>query len=922
MPSYTKNLKIRLLEGSDRFVDDTFNTILNDMDSKLVGVSHLTSGAHFTVWDKGTAYVVGDVVRTPYLKSGQYMECVVSGTSSSSVPTYNVDGTKFTDGSVEWVIRTLSSSANNVVSIWLSGAVYSIGSLVLYDNTLYRAKTPHTSTSFSVDIGKWQEVYASVRIWKAGVFYDIDDSVIYNDILYRCISANSSPKFTYSEWVMVNDLSTIGAWISGQNYYLNQLVVNEGLLYRATVSHVSSSTFSTDYLDNKWLALDANVRIWKSGIEYFSGDVVFFNNTCYICKSQHTSSISFKQDIANWDLLIRNSAYLHSWVSNEFYDVGQVVVYKGNIFRCITSNNDVTFNNSNWELLVQFLNEWQTSTTYSVGALVIYDSVIYQCNTLHTSHASSFDNDRSNWNEISKTTVNDWKSNFLYTLGDMCSYNQKIFICTVSHTSGTSFSDANFKELSPNYLYSWASGVNYRFQDVVTYNHIMYRCLANHKSSSNFSTDSAFWESLVTITPWISGWSYVAGDCVINDSDSYIYKCVSNHVSSSSFSSDEFSNWIKFGANNILLSWSPGVVYDVGQIIHINKTLYRANVRHVSSTTFLADINRWELVYANISTYSSGVDYLVDSLVIYGHTLYRCTVAHTSVSPVLNTSNWEVIGGSLISVWRSNITYVVNDCVVFEDFLYRCISNHTSSTRFDATKWINLSRATINNWVKNYRYERNQVVFYNNCLYRCIVPTNGDATFKPKSWELLCCKNPDLVVSRWEANKEYVRGVIVVYNNELYWCLSDHTSAGVFANDLAYDKWQLLTGGSSGGGSGISYTQNTLMDVLAPKTFEFDIAETTDFNLAPVEVLKFKAGNSDVVQDVLTFDISDGTMFSVDGISSKNSPYALYKNGRLYLATEYTYKHGSAVGCGSGYVTISNEIDLSNFKSVDSVEVV
>ena len=113
-----------------------------------------------------------------------------------------------------------------------------------------------------------------------------------------------------------------------------------------------------------------------------------------------------------------------------------------------------------------------------------------------------------------------------------------------------------------------------------------------------------------------------------------------------------------------------------------------------------------------------------------------------------------------------------------------------------------------------------------------------------------------------------------------------------------------------------------LMNVTAPKTYEIKIAETTDFCFPPVEVLKFKAGQTDVVVDALTFDLSDGKLFEVEGISSENSPYALYDNGKLYLNTEYEYKHGSATSCGNGYTTISDEIDLSIFKNVDSVEVI
>ena len=138
-------------------------------------------------------------------------------------------------------------------------------------------------------------------------------------------------------------------------------------------------------------------------------------------------------------------------------------------------------------------------------------------------------------------------------------------------------------------------------------------------------------------------------------------------------------------------------------------------------------------------------------------------------------------------------------------------------------------------------------------------------------------------------------------------------------------EWNCVNnvGGGSGGGSGTgNYRQMVAMNVTAPKTYEIKIAETTDFCFPPVEVLKFKTGQTDVVVDALTFDLADGKLFEVEGISSENSPYALYDNGKLYLNTKYTYKHGSATSCGNGYVTMSDEIDLSNFKSVESVEVV
>ena len=53
----TTNLELRYIQPTDYFISDTFNHILDDIDSKVVGVSHLSSGAHWEVWKKQTDYV-------------------------------------------------------------------------------------------------------------------------------------------------------------------------------------------------------------------------------------------------------------------------------------------------------------------------------------------------------------------------------------------------------------------------------------------------------------------------------------------------------------------------------------------------------------------------------------------------------------------------------------------------------------------------------------------------------------------------------------------------------------------------------------------------------------------------------------------------------------------------------------------------
>ncbi len=264
-------------------------------------------------------------------------------------------------------------------------------------------------------------------------------------------------------------------------------------------------------------------------------------------------------------------------------------------------------------------------------------------------------------------------------------------------------------------------------------------------------------------------------------------------------------------------------------------------------------------------------------------------------------------------------TYNVGDFVEYEGVLYRCLTND-SDTVFVPKKWQQVANIVLT-WTPNVYYFVGQLVMDGQTLLRCIEAHTSGADLdnaEYAEWEIIA--DNKILIKDWETNKKYYADNVVFSDNILYRCTANHTS-GSFNTDLSNGYWVKVSGGGSGSGTS-NYSQMVLMNITAPKTYEIKIAETTDFCFPPVEVLKFKAGQTDVVVDALTFDLSDGKLFEVEGISSENSPYALYDNGKLYLNTKYTYKHGSATSCGNGYVTMSDEIDLSNFKSVESVEVV
>ena len=77
----TEKLKIHRIQEDDMFADNSFNFVIDDIDKKVVGISHEQDKSHWEMWKESTQYQKGDVVRTSRLKSNQYMVCTNAGTS-------------------------------------------------------------------------------------------------------------------------------------------------------------------------------------------------------------------------------------------------------------------------------------------------------------------------------------------------------------------------------------------------------------------------------------------------------------------------------------------------------------------------------------------------------------------------------------------------------------------------------------------------------------------------------------------------------------------------------------------------------------------------------------------------------------------------------------------------------------------------
>ncbi len=1070
MPSYTSKLNLKLIDEKEYFADEAFNAVINDADNKLVGVSHLSSAQHWDEWKPNKAYSIGDIVRYKALLGGQYVKCVVAGTSGSNEPTSNVTGSNVKDGTVEWSVLSLADLLfdSTKIDIWLSSSNYKRGQVALYNNCLYRCKTPHTSSSsFDLDASLWQEVKASIGLWKPLVYYYVDDIVVNDGLIYKNNIAHvSDSTFSSTEeanWELIGGAGGISSWQSSESYNKGQLVINDGIVYKVNSKHTSSSSFSADIAN--WDILNAGLNDWATSVYYPVGIVVLANNKIYQCKSAHTST-TFTADIANWQEISGYRIVIDDWKANTEYVVGDLCANDKKIYRCTIKHTSGTLfdktEKSNWEELsptINEINDWKSNTSYNAKDIVINDNALYRCKTSHTSTSSFATDALTYWDKLSgANSVDVWASGKSYDEGQLVVYNNQLFRANVSHASSATFDldGAKWNLLESN-IGEYKANVYYPIGTSVIYDNALFKCKVAHNSTSTFNRDN--WTRVDNNNPLVKDWAtstyYYANDVVLYANQ--LYRCTTNHTSSN-FSTDK-TNWNLLRSGDI--TFRPNIYYYAGDIVEYNDNFYKC--RYSNSYTTFSEIH-WEkisrtvepwkpcyysdslislitftpdtyikgstsdgaLAFSDLSHavdfyfYSGGFansvlqfnntggydDYCVSlsspsgalttsSLGIYkdardftmdffvSNTSYTVSMfgGNVALSSTV-TADWHYIliqynsASNTADAWMDGIyagnfalgnattisltganasfdnirftnnilyaitdsvpipptsvyelgdnyryyTYNFGDFVEYEGVLYRCLTND-SDTVFVPKKWQQVANIVLT-WTPNVYYFVGQLVMDGQTLLRCIeAHTSGadlDNTEYAK-WEIIA--DNGVFIKDWETNKKYYTDNVVFSDNILYRCTANHTS-GSFTTDLSDGYWVKVSGGSSGGSGTGNYSQMVAMNVTAPKTYEIKIAETTDFCFPPVEVLKFKAGQTDVVVDALTFDLSDGKLFEVEGISSENSPYALYDNGKLYLNTKYEYKHGSATSCGNGYVTISDEIDLSNFKSVESVEVV
>lgn len=174
-------------------------------------------------------------------------------------------------------------------------------------------------------------------------------------------------------------------------------------------------------------------------------------------------------------------------------------------------------------------------------------------------------------------------------------------------------------------------------------------------------------------------------------------------------------------------------------------------------------------------------------------------------------------------------------------------------------------------------------------------------------------RNRYLLVPDWQPAIKYVKDNVIINNQILYRCTSPHI-ANNFDDDLKNGLWEQISSSGGSGGSNADYKQITKLNITAPKTELISINVTNTFAKPPCEILKFVGGENDVVVTLCDFDNNDSTDF-------EDNEFLTF-DGNMSLKTIYDIVVSTPTQLVKGYCSITEDIDLTKFKSVEEMGVI
>ena len=530
------------------------------------------------------------------------------------------------------------------ITAWTSKESYQVGQLVTNNGLLYKTVKDHTASAvFTADIANWELVTATVNAWGTEVYYPAGIIVENNKILYKCVTAHTSTTSLSADidnWESIKGGAPyIPDWVTKHAYKENEIIVSDSKLYRVKTAHTSTTSLSDDIANWEYVGHDPNIPDWEIKHDYKQNEVVVVNGAIARALSAHkSSSTQFSDDVANWEF-VSSSSGMAKWTAKTLYQKGQLVSAWNNAYYAKSthvSGNDFFTDYANWEFFCSHINGWVgAGYNYEPGMTVTMDGKIYSCTLKHTATSSWEDDKTANWRLIGEAALlTDWATKTSYEVGKVVVKDGSIYRANTKHTSTTFSADTDKWELLFSSIDTWKKSTYYKVGAVITVNGLIYRCNTAHTSTTAIKADMANWDIIGGGNPYAPDWAtkqvYKANDIVVKDSK--LYRAKLDHTAGTSFADDK-DNWELIGHDKIT-DWEAGKKYAVADLCVYKYKMYRCKTAHTSSSTMSdTELSKyWEEVSKSqsIPPWQTKTIYNVGDIVYQDFSVYRCYKAHTS----------------------------------------------------------------------------------------------------------------------------------------------------------------------------------------------------------------------------------------------------------------------------------------------------
>jgi hypothetical protein len=358
---------------------------------------------------------------------------------------------------------------------------------------------------------------------------------------------------------------------------------------------------------------------WATTTAYNRDDVIKYGGSTWVCQRQHTAS-TFAADqtyLANpgdsaptpaWLKMTDGYAWRGGWTTSALYNPGDIALYGGVIYLCVTSHTSVsTFDASisNWAVYLSADNwrtSWLPNTRYGIGDVVKYNGTVYRCVVGHTSSSTALglevgNNDTEEdstgelWQEVYEGIqyVGVWTAATRYRVNDLVKYGGSILRCTVGHVASTNITNANFITEFPgfNFYQTWSNSVYYAIGDIVRHGGYLYIANVNNYGIGSPSEDTTNWKVLSKAVNFVGIWddavNYKTGDLVTRGGNLYVAMADTTSDGSS-------LNYLDAGQWEIVTTgqawrgdWAQDESYGVNDLVIYLGNTYKCNFEHLAT---------------------------------------------------------------------------------------------------------------------------------------------------------------------------------------------------------------------------------------------------------------------------------------------------------------------------------------------------